>query len=220
MNDRLDEQRAPRLRCLAVGILATAVAAGLARLLAPEVVPGPAGRPFADQLVWLCAVTGLAGAAWLWLLTLLVAAEALSGAPVTAAVPAPLRRLVLAVCGIALVGAAPAVATAHTDLHDPGGGVLAGLPLPDRAEGAGVGTRGEARAVGAPRTAGAARAANPVLVRPGDTLWALAERSLPPGAGDAAVTTGWHRIYDLNRARIGPDPDLIHPGQRLRLPPP
>jgi hypothetical protein len=205
------ERRTSRLRCLAVGIVATAVAAGLARLLAPEVVPGPAGRPFADQLVWLCAVTGLAGAAWLWLLTLLVTAEALSGAPVTAAVPAPLRRLALAACGIALVGATPAVATAHADLHDPGGVVLAGLPLPDRAEGAGARTKGDTRAAGA---------ANPVLVRPGDTLWALAERSLPPGAADAAVTAGWHRIYDLNRARIGPDPDLIHPGQRLRLPPP
>jgi hypothetical protein len=211
----LGERHTPRLRCVAVGIVATAVAAGLARLLAPEVVPGPGGRPFADQLVWLCAVAGLAGAAWLWLLTLLVAVEALGGAPTIPAAPAPLRRLVLAACGIALVGAAPAAATAHADLHAPRSVVLAGLPLPDRAEGASA--VANTRAAGTTRTA---RAPDGVLVRPGDTLWALAERSLPPGAGDRAVTAGWQRIYDLNRARIGPDPDLIHPGQRLRLPPP
>ena len=43
---------------------------------------------------------------------------------------------------------------------------------------------------------------------------------LPPGAGPARVTACWHRIHELNRDVIGDDPDLIQPGQRLRLPPP
>ena len=209
MKERLRPRRPPRLRGLAVWVAATAVAGGLARLLAPEVAPTPAGRPFAGQLVWLCAVAGLAGVAWLWLLTTAVTVEALTGTRTSAGVPAALRRAVLAACGVALAGTGPAVAAAgqlpagaHPDPHEPAGAaVLAGLPLPDRAEGAGSG--GEE-----------------VVVRAGDTLWALAERSLPPGADDAAVVARWHRIHDLNRDRIGPDPDLIQPGQRLRLPRP
>jgi hypothetical protein len=39
------------------------------------------------------------------------------------------------------------------------------------------------------------------------------------GAGDAAIAAEWPRWYAANRERIGTDPDLIRPGQRL-LPPP
>jgi hypothetical protein len=199
------QQRASRLRCLSVWVVATAVAAGLARLLGSEVRVAPTGHPFAEQLVWLCAVAGLAGTAWLWLLTTAAAAEALTGVRAVAGAPVALRRLLLAACGVALAGAGPAVAgpaVAEAGPREPAPAVLlAGLPLPDRAEGP-DGTDDQ------------------VVVRTGDTLWALAERSLPPGAGDAVVTARWHRIYDLNRARIGPDPNLIQPGQRLRLPRP
>lgn len=58
-----------------------------------------------------------------------------------------------------------------------------------------------------------------VIVGPGDCLWRLAEASLPRDATDAQISRRWHRIYALNRAAIGADPDLIQPGQRLRLPP-
>ena len=34
----------------------------------------------------------------------------------------------------------------------------------------------------------------------------------------ADITACWQRIHRLNRAVIGPDPDLILPTQRLRLP--
>jgi len=207
MDDRHGQQHAPPSRCLAVWVVATAVAAALAGLLAPQVALPPAGHPFADRLVWLCSAAGLAGTAWLWLLTTAVAVEALTGARAPSGVPLPLRRLVLAACGVVLAGAAPAVATpvqphaaSHARAQDPTAAVfLAGLPLPDRAEGV---------------------VDEEVVVRAGDTLWALAERSLPPAAGAGAVTARWHRIYALNRDRIGPDPDLIQPGQRLRLPPP
>lgn len=46
-------------------------------------------------------------------------------------------------------------------------------------------------------------------VRPGDTLW------------DISIAHGlrtWKTLYALNRSVVGPDPDLIFPGQVLRLP--
>lgn len=48
------------------------------------------------------------------------------------------------------------------------------------------------------------------LVRPGDTLWTLAQRHL----GDPQR---WHEIAALNMHRV-PDPDLLRPGTVLRLP--
>ncbi len=43
------------------------------------------------------------------------------------------------------------------------------------------------------------------VVRPRDSLWEIAG-------------TRWQRLYAANRDAIGPDPDLIVPGQRLTLP--
>ena len=57
-----------------------------------------------------------------------------------------------------------------------------------------------------------------VVVKPGDSLWLLAERHL----GDALR---WPDIFELNAGQLEGggtlrDPNLIHPGWRLRLPPP
>ena len=57
-----------------------------------------------------------------------------------------------------------------------------------------------------------------VVVKPGDSLWLLAERHL----GDALR---WTDIFELNAGQLEGggtlrDPNLIHPGWRLRLPPP
>lgn len=57
-------------------------------------------------------------------------------------------------------------------------------------------------------------------VRPGDTLWAVAAERLPDAGSAADVDRQWRRIYRLNRAAIGPDPDLIRPGTVLILPSP
>jgi nucleoid-associated protein YgaU len=57
-----------------------------------------------------------------------------------------------------------------------------------------------------------------VVVQAGDTLWTIAARHLEPGASGAAITTAWHAWYAANRAVIGPDPSVIHPGQRLTAP--
>ena len=57
-----------------------------------------------------------------------------------------------------------------------------------------------------------------VVVKPGDSLWSLAEEHL----GD---TQRWQEIFELNAGELGGggvlrDPNLIHPGWRLRLPQP
>ena len=57
-----------------------------------------------------------------------------------------------------------------------------------------------------------------VVVRRGDTLWDIAARHLGAGAGAAEVARAWPRWYAANRSVIGPEPDLIRPGQRLRVP--
>jgi hypothetical protein len=57
-----------------------------------------------------------------------------------------------------------------------------------------------------------------VVVLRGDTLWAIAARHLGPGATDAQVAAEWPRWHAANRSTIGPDPDLILPGQRLAAP--
>ncbi|HVX42712.1 MAG TPA: LysM domain-containing protein [Mycobacteriales bacterium] len=58
-----------------------------------------------------------------------------------------------------------------------------------------------------------------IVVLRGDSLWSIARRALGPGADDAAVAREWPRWYAANRRLIGPNPDLILPGQRLVAPP-
>lgn len=54
-------------------------------------------------------------------------------------------------------------------------------------------------------------------VRSGDSLWRIAERTV--GSSDpAAIDALTDRIYRLNRRVVGANPDLILPGQVLRLP--
>ena len=58
-----------------------------------------------------------------------------------------------------------------------------------------------------------------VEVQPGDSLWRLARAAAParpPRTQDVARLVA--RTYRANRTVIGPDPDLIRPGQRLRIP--
>jgi nucleoid-associated protein YgaU len=62
------------------------------------------------------------------------------------------------------------------------------------------------------------RVSGDVVVRPGDTLWGIAARHLPPGACNAGIAREWPRWYQANRRVVGADPDLIRPGQHLRPP--
>ncbi|RZT28072.1 LysM domain-containing protein [Kribbella sp. VKM Ac-2569] len=58
-----------------------------------------------------------------------------------------------------------------------------------------------------------------VVVRKGDSLWSIAARELGPSATADAIAARWPDWYATNRHVIGNDPDLILPGQVLRIPP-
>ena len=57
-----------------------------------------------------------------------------------------------------------------------------------------------------------------VVVHRGDTLWSIAAAHLGPDAEDAEVARAWPRWFEANRDVIGDDPDLVLPGQVLRVP--
>ncbi|MFW5474626.1 LysM peptidoglycan-binding domain-containing protein [Knoellia sp. CPCC 206450] len=59
-----------------------------------------------------------------------------------------------------------------------------------------------------------------VVVHRGDTLWSIAAAHLGPDADDAEVARAWPRWFEANRDVIGHDPDLLLPGQVLRVPDP
>lgn len=210
--------RGSRWRCLLVWVSGTSVlgTAGLPLLRVAAIAW--AGRRAVGTVALDTALTSLAACVllgcvvWAWLGLSVAVAEARRGAAPRRTrlwhLPGGVRRVVLLACGVALTAGAvaPSVADAgpgHRQRH--GVALLAGLPLPDRAVAPG---HGPARAK--PRGS--------VVVRPGDSLWSIARDDLPPGAADADVVERWHAIYADNRLLIGPDPDLIEPGQHLRLP--
>jgi nucleoid-associated protein YgaU len=224
-------RRAGRLRCLVVWLAATLALGGLLLAVLPDVGaawtalrgPAPAAQPFDRLLVWMSAFAAAVAAVWLWVLVTLVVLEALGAArrERVPGVPTVVRRVVLLACGVAVLGAGtPALAGAADADHGERSGParIQGLPLPDRAT-------GEATLAWLAETVVphvgpvAAHRGGHVVVRPGDSLWTIAGADLPPGASDADVAAHWRRIYRLNRDVVGPDPDLIHPGQRLELPP-
>lgn len=63
-----------------------------------------------------------------------------------------------------------------------------------------------------------APAAEQVVVRRGDCLWDIVRRHLGPDATGPDVARAWPRWYAANREVIGPDPDLLLPGQVLVVP--
>ena len=208
--------RGGRRRCLLVWMSGTSsLGAGASFLLRTTGRRAWADRGDLGSLSLDRVLSDLAGGVlllclvWVWVVLTAAVAEAWRGvAPSrrSASRPSPgVRRVVLAACGVALVSAAasPAVAAGTAGHRDrparlQGAALLSGLPLPERAV--------------------APSRRDVVVVRPGDSLWAIARRDLPPGASDAAVTERWHAIYAANRVVIGPDPDLVRPGQRLLLP--
>jgi hypothetical protein len=197
-------------RCVAVWVVTTGAVAAVLWWLHPDLagavrsVEGPAPTLEA-ALGEAAALAATACAVWGWAVTTATVAQVAAGLELrrVPGCPAAWQAAVVAACGVAVLSALAAPAQSHEGRGDAGrrAGVVAGLPLPDRPTG------------GVPRRPAAAT----VLVRPGDSLWSLAADRFPAGADGARVTAAWRRLYAANRATVGPDPDLILPGQRLAL---
>jgi hypothetical protein len=118
--------------------------------------------------------------------------------------PAPVRRALLAGLGIVLASAGAVVAgpssAAPAALGQPGHGQL-GLPVP-------------ARPIDSPRAVPRQR----VEVRPGDSLWRISRQQLRGTFSEEDIVRQVAHTYRTNRTVIGADPDLIRPGQELRIP--
>jgi hypothetical protein len=59
------------------------------------------------------------------------------------------------------------------------------------------------------------------IVERGDHLWRIAAETVADrdlGRSEETIVTYWLALIELNRDVIGDDPDLIHPGQVIRLP--
>ena len=199
-------------------------------------VAAPGSAPFEDLLALAAALGAWCVLGWLTAGLLLAVVARLLGpaSPLTrwalVLTPFALRRMAAALLGLGLVAAPVTMAlpaqalTTVVAAAQPGSpsGSAAALErwTPDRPA--------------APSPAGPQREPTPpllvstphperavsdeVVVRRGDTLWDIAARALDPGASAADIATSWPRWHAANRSTIGPDPDLIRPGQLLRPP--
>lgn len=216
-----------------VRLLAAAGTAGLLALTAPtphQAAAAVASGDLQTALAGLCAALAAFVAALLGVSALLVLATALPGragglaeALARRCLPPVLRAALVTGLGLsaAVLPASaagadrerPASTRVVPDLDRPAAGrpALTTVPAPTAPPPA------PTAAHPAPPSADPA-AASAVLVRPGDSLWAIAARALGPRATDRAVAAAWPRWWAANRAVIGDDPDLIRPGQQLTPP--
>ena len=166
--------------------------------------------PFDQTLVTLATWVLLGCACWAALLGLAVLVEAGTAGRVRATAwvgcPPRLRHALLATLGLVLVtggATTPALGAAQP------AGARAGseptttdLPVPARPSG----------------VSAARQRAPSLVVRPGDSLWRLAADRAGPQASGGEIAALVQRFHHRNRRVIGPDPDLLHPGQRLTVP--
>ena len=199
-------------RCLGVWGGVTAAGALVCRGVAADLrVAGDA-----DLETWLVAVAAAAlvlAACWASAVAGVVCLQVARRAPVPrAGVPAPVRRLLLRACGVAVAGGL-AGGLALTPAGATPGSLERERPTPAATP----------SAPAAP-SASSAPADRVVVVRPGDSLWRIAEAELLRRTGRAAsvadVAALWPRIHAANRALVGPDPDLVRPGVPLTMPAP
>lgn len=194
----------------------------------------------APTVVFAVLRLGLLGTGWYLLVSTLLAtalrfarADTAAGA-VEACAPAPVRRLVRAAAGLSFAASVVAVSAASANEPDE---PVTMRRLPDAEVRVLDGGGGEAdgdetvtmtRLPDIPELApppAPAPAATTWTVAAGDHLWSIARHSLtaawnrPPT--DAEVDPYWRQLIERNRPRL-PDPanpDLIHPGLRIDLPP-
>ncbi|MBW3086798.1 hypothetical protein KEM60_03027 [Austwickia sp. TVS 96-490-7B] len=190
-------------------------------------------REMLDPTGWLrlcSAVTLSALGGWLIITVVACAAAQLPGQIghhcqrlADACAPEVLRRCAILV----LTGATwtPAVAQATPAFTPPmdraGGAISATLTtsdLPDPALHPDRASPNPHLAPSATAPAVPGETARTVVVRPGDCLWSLAQDALGDQATPARVAQEWPRWLAANRHLVG-DPDLIHPGTTLIVPP-
>lgn len=208
-------------------VTAAAAAAGAAVPGACRSAAGASGADdVADLLVAVCTTALALALVRLWLITSVTVLDLLAGR--TRSGGGATRRLVLVACGAAVL--AGTTLPAHAAGGE-GPGQLAGLALPDRAVAPPrlhhpaphpaprpAPQAPTTRTPAVPASAGTTtplRGEETYVVRAGDSLWSIAEvhrRSTTP------VERRWREIWQANRAVVGDDPDLILPGQALRLP--
>ena len=238
--------RTARALALVAVPAATFAAAGLgwssAEALAAVRAPGPA--TFDDLVALTAALAACSVFGWLCCgLLVSVAAQGLGSAGrldrvARATAPYAVRRLAALLLGVGLVSAPVALAlpaqaepVALAATHQPGprptSPALAGLdgwtpdrpaPPPAPARPAVSRQATEPSALLVPRPHQERAVTDHVVVRRGDTLWDIAARALGPNASAADIAASWPRWHATNRSTIGPDPDLILPGQLLRPP--
>lgn len=208
-------------RCAAVWLGALALAVGTVALVAPDLRPTSDALDF-EAVVVTAAAWALAGAAcWALAVTTAVVVPVVCYAPVPhRGLPAPVRRMLLRACGAVAAGglvagavAGPAAATPGSLERDTSDRVTQTVQPP----------AGPQPASGPVIVRASAAEPDRVTVRPGDSLWRIAEATLRAQtlpAGDADVAAYWPRIHDANRALVGPDPHLVRPGVPLVLPAP
>jgi nucleoid-associated protein YgaU len=151
------------------------------------------GDDFPAAVLALISLVTVVVGAWALLVAVLASIPALRGVAV-AGTPRILR-------GVLFAGVAGALTVPAAEAEDRG---VDGLRLPDR-----------------PLVAGSVEPAvkqSTVVVQSGDTLWAIVRDLLGPDADVATTAQAVDRWHHANREVIGPDPDLIHPGQRLAPP--
>jgi hypothetical protein len=227
----------------AIGLLSAVelLALGSARQ-AWEVVrrPGPASLDEAVLVVVLAACALIGG--WLVLTTLVAVAAHVPGRLGTRAgswsrrwSPALARRVAAVLVGAAVGGTLPAGLAAGAvgagagaaAERGPGFTVTASSAEPSGAHQESSPPDGSSLAPGwapgpmptrAARPATATAGSTPVVVQRGDSLWSIARQHLGPAATDAEVALAWPRWYATNRDVVGPDPNLLRPGQLLRAP--
>ncbi|WP_323791208.1 LysM domain-containing protein [Nocardioides sp.] len=227
------------LRCAVVWLGVTSAALTTGHWALGALAPAPTAPAF-SALVQVAAASALLGcAAWAWSVSTLVIVGAVRlhvsrpapGLPTPGRLSGPpwLQRVLLTACGATLLATTALVPTHAVAPPAPGPGpvagegvrALVGLPLPDRTTG--LLRRGRADEALDP-VAAVSRAANAIseratyTVRPGDSLWRIAEHLLGPSPTPNEVATLVHHLYATNRAVIGVDPDLIRPGHQLRTP--
>jgi hypothetical protein len=194
-----------RRRTTAAVLLALALATGAVRLLLELTEPlrHPAGSAYDDLLLAVAAWVLVGCGAWTLAIVVAAVLEATSSGRFRATAwvgcPPALRRLLLTGLGVALVGSGPVQAHASAAEQSP-------LPVP-------------ARPVGTAQPDPRAHPQAHLVVQPGDTLWQLAANRLRTSASPRDVATLVEDLHRHNRTVIGPDPDLIRPGQRLAVPP-